>query len=184
VAAGSMPLDGSDASNGADAAVESGPADASSGSVDAGSNLDVGSSSDIQTSIDAPACSIALASDYDQTCVVDSDCVAVGQVGECPANPCNQCTTGAINKGVLPQYQAAFALAFVGALGQCNCACGGPALCHGGKCLAGACGPPLADTLPACADAGGRCNYSANTTCNAMGPPDACAYSDEVCCIQ
>jgi hypothetical protein len=27
------------------------------------------------------------------------------------------------------------------------------------------------------------CAYSANTTCNGMGPPDACAYSDEFCCL-
>jgi hypothetical protein len=65
----------------------------------------------------------------------------------------------------------------------CGCPCESGALCRSGKCQAAFCGPPPADTLPACADAGGRCAYSANTTCNGMGPPDACAYSDEFCCL-
>jgi hypothetical protein len=45
------------------------------------------------------------------------------------------------------------------------------------------CSPPLTDTLSACTNLGGKCMYSANTTCNGMGPPGSCAYSDEVCCL-
>jgi hypothetical protein len=41
------------------------------------------------------------------------------------------------------------------------------------------------DTLPACGDAGGKC-YFGETTCDPKrpGPPNACAYNDEICCLQ
>jgi hypothetical protein len=98
-----------------------------------------------------------------------------------------RCPTQAINKGALAQYMTAMAkaIAFAGQTSTlCSCPCLGiGGLCRGGKCQAAFCGPPSADTLPACSDAGGICGYSANTTCNAMGPPDGCAYSDEVCCV-
>ncbi len=140
---------------------------------------------DAGTGIDATACSIVLASNYDQSCVVDTDCVAVGEVSSCPATGCDGCTTEAINKLTAPQYQAAFAAAFASRATDsfCGCPCESGAICRAGKCQAAFCGPPVSDTLPACADAGGRCAYSANTTCSGMGPPDACAYSDELCCL-
>ena len=133
-------------------------------------------------------CSPVLASDYDQSCTVDTDCVAVGEVSSCPAFACDGCTTEAINKSVMAQYMTAFAQAFTSkAPGTgCGCPCESGAVCRGGKCQAAFCGPPTADTLPACAnagDAGGMCLYSANATCSGMGPPDACAYSDEFCCL-
>jgi hypothetical protein len=132
-----------------------------------------------------PTCSPVLASDYDQSCTVDTDCVAVGEISSCPASGCDGCTTEAVNKSVMAQYTAAFAQAFAsGPSGPgCNCPCESGAVCRGGKCQAAFCGPPLTDTLSACADAGGQCAYSANTTCSGMGPPDACAYSDEFCCL-
>ncbi|MDP9002417.1 MAG: hypothetical protein M3O46_20180 [Myxococcota bacterium] len=141
--------------------------------------------SDAATNVDAGPCSIVLASDYDQSCVVDTDCVAVGQVASCPAFACDGCTTEAINKLAEPQYQAAFSRAFASrsAGSGCGCPCESGALCRGGKCQAAFCGPPPADTLPVCTDAGGRCAFKSNTTCNGMGPPDACAYSDEFCCL-
>jgi hypothetical protein len=134
---------------------------------------------------DASSCSIVVASDYDQSCAADTDCVAVGEVSGCPAIECDVCATEAVNKHAAPRYQAALsqALASSPAGTPCGCPCESGAVCRGGTCQAAFCVPPRTDTLPACADAGGTCAYSANTTCNGMGPPDACAYSDEVCCL-
>jgi hypothetical protein len=39
------------------------------------------------------ACIPVLATSYDQSCTVDSDCVAVGEVPSCPAAACDGCTT-------------------------------------------------------------------------------------------
>jgi hypothetical protein len=84
----------------------------------------------------------------------------------------------------MAQYTSALSAALASAPSGsgCNCPCEGGAICRAGKCQAAFCAPPRSDTLPACADAGGACMYSANSVCAAMGPPDACAYSDEVCC--
>lgn len=134
---------------------------------------------------DGPSCSPVLASDYDQSCTLDSDCVAVGEEPQCPAAGC-ECPSAAVNKGVVMQYQAALARASAIHVPRsgCSCACESAPLCRGGRCQASLCSPPLADTLAACANLGGKCAYSANTTCNGMGPPDACAYSDEFCCLR
>ena len=131
-------------------------------------------------------CHAVLASDYDQSCVVDTDCVGVGEVPTCPVSACDGCLAQGINKNAVAQYLAALSQAFTSAPPgeQCACPCEGiGALCRGGKCQAASCSPPRSDTLPACANAGGTCAYRANTTCNATGPPDACAYSDEFCCL-
>ena len=143
-----------------------------------------GSSSD--AAVDTDACSPVLASNYDQSCDADTQCVGVGEVPQCPAGACNGCLTQAVNQGAVAEYMAALsrALASVGTGEACNCPCEALAICRSGKCEYGFCGPPSTDTLPACADAGGQCSYSANSTCNAMGPPDSCAYSDEVCCTR
>jgi hypothetical protein len=148
-----------------------------------------GSPSDAATEIDAPPCSPVLASDYDQSCMVDADCVAVGEVSSCPAFACDGCTTAGINKSAMAQYTTAFDQAFAAKEPGtgCRCPCESGAVCRGGKCQAAFCGPPTADTLPACesaGDAGGMCLYSANATCSGTGPPDACAYSDEFCCLR
>jgi hypothetical protein len=167
--------------------VASGLADAASGSDGRGeTTLDSGDPDNPSGDAgSAAACSAVLASSYDQSCVVDTDCVAVGEIPSCPASGCDGCTTAAVNKSVMTQYATAFAQAFASkALGTgCGCPCESGALCRGGKCQAGFCGPPPSDTLPACADAGGMCAYSANTTCSGTGPPDACAYPDEFCCL-
>jgi hypothetical protein len=139
---------------------------------------------DAGATLDATPCSPVLPSNYDQSCDADTDCVGVGEVPQCPAAACDGCMTEAINKTVLAQYLADLSRAFASEPpGEaCNCPCGGVAVCRGGTCQEGYCAPPSTDTLPACADAGGICAYTANTTCGAMGPPDSCAYSDEFCC--
>jgi hypothetical protein len=133
------------------------------------------------------ACTVVVASDYDQSCVTDTDCVSVRQVPECPVTNCLGCIPGAINKSGMARYMAALSNAVMlepPGPPVCSCPCEtGVALCREGKCQAARCSPPNSDTLPACANAGGTCGYVANTICNRTGPPDACAYSDELCCL-
>jgi hypothetical protein len=137
------------------------------------------------SSCNSPAtCTSLLASAYDHSCDADTDCVGVGEVPSCSTSTC-ACPTAAINKSANAQYSALFSQVTAAYPPEaCNCPCLSGAICRSGTCQAAFCGPPTADTLPSCADAGGTCSYSANTTCNGMGPPDACAYSDEVCCVQ
>jgi hypothetical protein len=134
------------------------------------------------TTAEVSSCSPVLASDYDQSCLVDSDCVVVGEMPQCPPMPCYECPTAAVNKSVATRYEAALSLAFGGdAAGPaCSCACESGAICRAGKCQAALCTPPAADTLAACANAGGQCEYSA---CAERGPAGSCAYSDEFCCL-
>jgi hypothetical protein len=147
--------------------------------------VDAGTSNDASAATDA-ACTPVLASAYDQSCDADTDCVGVGEVPSCSTSTC-ACPTAAVNKSANAQYSALFSqvtAAYPPA--ACNCPCLSGAICRGGACQAAYCGPPAADTLPACAnagDAGGMCAYSANTTCSGVGPPDACAYTDEFCCL-
>jgi hypothetical protein len=167
-----------------------GPADASnvfgdaSKNFDAGGTLDAGQSSDVQSTAEN-GCNIVLATDYDQSCTVDTDCIGVAQVSECPAGACSVCVTEAISRSAMTQYMEALSrsLATRPSGGQCSCPCVTiGSVCRAGKCVPAYCGPPQADWLPACADAGGYCDYAADTDCK-MGPPNACAYSDEVCCL-
>lgn len=133
---------------------------------------------------DSASCAIVMASQYDQSCKVDSDCVAVGEVPSCPASACDSCTLDAINQSASERYAATFQQAFAsrapGSL--CGCPCEGGAVCSYGKCQAVACGGTPGESPVACLILGGRC-VSAGTTCRRVGPPDKCPSSDEVCCI-
>jgi len=128
------------------------------------------------------SCNIS-ASNYDQSCAADSDCTGVTEGDYCSATEC-LCGWGTISVSALPKYNADVAKtpigsgAIEGAL--CNCPAEASPCCRSGACTM-SCGAP-ADTLPECADAGGRCIYGA-TSCIPPGPPDACAYSDEICCL-
>lgn len=135
---------------------------------------------------ESASCTVVLASDYDQSCTEDADCLSVSQVPTCPVTDCSGCYLVGINKKEMARYTTALTQAFVreGPGPVCACPCQtGFALCRAGKCQAAACGPPRQDTLPACASAGGSCAYRANTTCGDVGPPASCAYADEVCCL-
>jgi hypothetical protein len=152
-------------------------------SMDAADVVEVGPDGDAAKT-DSSSCSPVLAFQYDQSCTVDTDCVAVGQVSSCSDVACVNCMSAAINKSAAAEYAAAFQQAAGGAAYlACPCPCESGAICRGGKCQAASCGAPPGDTLPACANVGGSCAYSANTTCNGVGPPGSCAYSDEFCCL-
>ncbi len=156
-----------------------GCSDDSTTSADAGEGGSPPSTTDGTT-----ACTPVVAADYDQSCTVDSDCVAVGEIAQC-SGACPGCTTEAVRKSVAAKYQAALSAAVASLPGPsgCNCACESGAICRAGKCQAAFCGPDRADTLPACANVGGMCAYSANTTCAGVGPAGSCAFSDEFCCL-
>lgn len=122
-----------------------------------------------------------LASNYDQSCTTDTDCMAIGEGNACSL--VGPCPSAAINKGAYSQYQSD--IAQTPCYGLSGCPSGSGPCCRHGTCGLNAACYSAADTLPACADAGGTCQPFVSG-CGSMGagPPDACAYSDETCCLQ
>jgi hypothetical protein len=122
------------------------------------------------------------ASSYNQSCTRDSDCIAVAEGNGCLPGAFD-CTNAAISKGAYAQYTSDIAKTQSAlCLAPSNCGLGFGPCCRDGKCQMGSgCSSP-ADTLPSCADAGGTCMPNV-ITCGTAGPPDACAYSDEMCCL-
>ena len=125
------------------------------------------------------------ASSYDQSCAVDTDCTSVTSTNYCSVNCL--CGGSAINLGAQAQFNEDVSKTPLGsgALGPAGCPCfssPGPC-CRNGQCST-TCFSPT-DTLSACANAGGMCFLGDYTACGgqAPGPPNACAYSDEVCCV-
>jgi len=95
-----------------------------------------------------------LASNYDQSCVSDLDCTAVGQGSVC-AECGFVCPSAAINNGTLATYQAAFVDAGGASIGLCDCPEYGNPCCHQGHCSL-SCDDEITD-IDACASAGGTC---------------------------
>jgi hypothetical protein len=135
-------------------------------------------------SADAASCIIVVAAAYDQSCSLDTDCIAVPQKLACPSSCWNCLFSEAINRSAFPQYQTALMRVFASEPLPCNCldeplvAC-----CRSGSCQT-VCSTP-ADVLPACAEVHGACLYNDSfnpPTCDWAGPPNSCAYSDEICC--
>jgi hypothetical protein len=128
------------------------------------------------------------ASNYDQSCQTDSDCIAVAEGNFCRPGALD-CPSATISKSASAQYwadvektNAAICLAPIsGCLGGAGLPC-----CRHGACILD-CGAS-ADTLAACAGAGGSCVYGTGlNACGSLddvGPPDSCAYSDETCCVR
>ena len=124
------------------------------------------------------------ASTYDQSCQIDSDCVGVAVGDFCHPNA--GCPNAAINQALLAQYQADIAKTYGGgsctALSSCLLTIG-PCCRHGVCQMNTGCSGP-SDTLPACADAGGTCGpFISQCGSKGAGPPDSCAYPDEMCCL-
>src|SRR5580692_6095243 len=106
-----------------------------------------------------------------------------------PASPADRTRTSALGprcferwRSVHSKYQSDIANTPCFAVAGCP-ACGEPCCRHGVCQIGSACFSP-ADTLPACADAGGACSPFV-TECGSQGagPPDSCAYPDEMCCL-
>ena len=123
------------------------------------------------------------ASSYNQSCHVDADCQEVTSTDYCVAGCL--CGGSAINVGALAQFNEDVSRTPLGsgALGgfACPCAASVGPCCRAGQCTLNCLSP--ADTLAACANAGGSCILSRYATCGVEGPANACAYSDETCCV-
>jgi hypothetical protein len=105
----------------------------SSGGSGASSSSSSGASSSGASSSGGPAVN---ASSFDQTCTVDSDCVAVWE-GTGPS--CCGCPSGAINKKDVPSYQQAtsgWSTPDCSGLGCAGCSTPAPVQCTAGKCAA------------------------------------------------
>jgi hypothetical protein len=82
---------------------------------------------------------VIMASSYDQSCTVDSDCVGVAQGDSC--RPCDfTCINATINTGALAKYTSdtkSLPAVLAVAKGACPSSCGGPegVCCRGGKCI-------------------------------------------------
>jgi hypothetical protein len=82
------------------------------------------------------------ASDYDQSCAIDSDCVEVHFGNACSCDLSCQTMSAAINKGALPHYTAD-----VAASPNVTCGCGAQA-------------PVPVDAVPAPCCVGGTCQFT------------------------
>lgn len=149
----------------------------------------------VDTNGDGSSCMI-LASNYDQSCTGDSDCLAVWSGDFCV--PGCECPNSVISYSARAQYIADVnATSSVGITGFPVCGCCAvelPPCCRQGICQwHDECSPP-ADTLDACTAAGGTCLYPDPTspvlallligsTSFDLGPPNSCAYADETCVI-
>jgi len=91
---------------------------------------------DTSDSADTISCIVVVASDYDQSCSLDTDCLAVPQKTGCPSG-CWYCFFSvAINKNAYPQYRTALLQAFASAPPPCNCPSEGieAACCRNDRC--------------------------------------------------
>jgi hypothetical protein len=81
------------------------------------------------------AVEVIQASDYDQTCAVDTDCVSITEGSSCNACTLN-CSNAAISTRSMAQYNADTANILLAAFELCPSSCGGPqsACCRSGKC--------------------------------------------------
>ncbi len=96
-----------------------------------------GIAAEAETCADAASQNI-MASSYDQTCQVDSDCVAVEEGNFCTPGANNGCTNATINKSALPQYRADLAKTQAGICSAvAGCTVEIPPCCQSGTCSSG-----------------------------------------------
>jgi hypothetical protein len=118
------------------------------------------------------------ASNYEQECEVDAECMVVPTGNFCVIGTF-ECADAISTLG-LALYSADVAMTPARQNGYgYGCAVATPPCCRQGQCTTSC--QSDADTLPACAMAGGLCLYGA--TCS-NGPGNSCAYSDESCCLE
>jgi hypothetical protein len=127
-----------------------------------------------------------VASNYDQTCTTDTDCVPIAEGNAC--SMVGPCLTGLINKSSLARYQAD--TAGVPCYGLSNCIEALPQCCMGGSCQMGSvCALTSPTDDSACVDAGGVCSnnpfaFQCDTVAGlGVGPPNSCPDS-KICCLQ
>lgn len=152
---------------------------------EAGMTIDASMAGDVGADADSDACSIS-ASVYDRSCAIDSDCIAVVQGDVCTFFcPCHY--SAAINVAAEQAYSAAIArlvpprIPMDGAILGCSCGRNPSPICRAGMCELSGGGAQL-DPCSGEGDASGGC-FLSGATCDRNGPPDACPYADEVCCL-
>lgn len=107
-------------------------------------------------------CGTITASDYDQSCSSDSDCVGVPEGDLCDPDLCIDCVGGAINVSAQSQYQADLQSKNSGAPMVCSCPMGPRVACNSGTCGVGG-----------CVDAGGNAGDNAILDCCSHEANDA-----------
>jgi hypothetical protein len=166
--------------------------------VDAAAGRDTSSDADGGEAASDASCFVGV-SNPDLSCAVDTDCVWVAPGDYCQPQCCRDATL-LVNASGAMQFKAALAETPIGSgavFDPDDCSCLFIALprlcCREGTCMADCVGP--ADTLAACADAGGTCAVAWPGTTNegcgqcngcssgGLGPAQSCAYDDEVCCV-
>jgi len=159
-----------------------------------GSSLDANTFADASADVDGQVCALA-ASNYDQSCVVNTDCAIVRLGDYCDPTICFSAgVLGAINTGALAQFNADVAKTPIGSGAvqpPTNCSGAASTDYPEGCCVAGKCQfSPVtcpSDTLAACSEAGGACSrhVAAVRECGSagQGPPGSCAQPDETCCL-
>jgi hypothetical protein len=159
--------------------------------LDAPASLDgSGNAHSVDGSLDAYSGPCTFSPDaYDLSCTTDTDCVTEIAGYYCSPAQCG-CDPIGISRNAVAKFTADVAKTPLGS-GEvegvdCGCgAVGGGVCCIGGTCQSGvSCFSPRADTLAACADAGGTCGrFVVECGSRGSGPPDSCAYPDEKCCL-
>ena len=98
-----------------------------------------GSSQTRDAGPEASAC-YALPSNYDQSCVADTDCAPVSLGPLCTASPCSFCPNGVIGRNAEADYNQAYNAILANVdpsiLHDCNCG-GESACCQDGQCKLG-----------------------------------------------
>lgn len=113
------------------------------------------------------SCSIA-ASDYDRSCVQDSDCVGIAEGDLCAENVCTNCANAAINARDQTQYQNDVS-SKVSQQRFCPCP-DEPVVCNAGTCgiaRLAPCPAGLPQTAVACQAEGADCYMASTNTCGA-----------------
>jgi hypothetical protein len=83
-------------------------------------------------------CGTIEASNYDQSCSTDSDCVGVPQGDLCDSSTCVNCVGAAINQSAQARYQSDLESRNSGVAEKCACLINGPTpVCSGGICTLG-----------------------------------------------
>jgi hypothetical protein len=123
------------------------------------------------------------ASNYDQSCKTDMDCVVINEGDACIG--VSVCGAAAINRSAYAQYQSDIASPLCRFPASCGRTGAGPC-CRNGQCQWSI---ALCDALPACVDAGGTCvargPIAGTPVCpKDAGPTGSCAEPGEMCCLR
>lgn len=125
---------------------------------------------------DGGGCRVVLASDYDQACTHDTDCVAVGEVPSCPAAACDGCPAYTVSTEALAQYTATFRAAAAAIAGaDCGCPALNPYCLWIGAGVGVHLGQAAGSVVPGWAEVVDRLEREAG-----LSPPRGIPYTDRI----